>query len=155
MRVDNLLIEIDETISNINKFNPSALERDYLAKFLAVLISGIYEECIKDMITQKICSTCSQEAMLLVENYLYEHFRNPTNANIVELLSKFNSKWSDDFNNPHIIHNILKSGVDLIVENRNHFAHGQPFNATLHDITEAHKRGKEVIKKLREIILID
>ena len=89
-RVEELLKEIDDTISNIQKFNPSALERDYLAKFLAVFISGTYEVCIKDMITQKICSTCSQEAILLVENYLYEHFRNPTIVNIGELLSKFN-----------------------------------------------------------------
>ena len=151
-RVEELLKEIDDTISNIEKFKPSELERDYLAKFLAVFISGTYEECIKDIITQKICSTCSQEAMLLVENYLYENFRNPTIANIEQLLLKFNPDWRDEFVK---MHSLLKSGVDLIVENRNRFSHGRTFNITLRETIEAHEKGKEVIIKIREIILND
>ena len=94
--VEDLLAQIDLAIDNISGMEDSSpLQKSYLAKFLTVLISGIYEEAIKTILNEKIARLDSREVSSFVENSLRSFFRNPSVSNITSYLRKFSLSWGD------------------------------------------------------------
>jgi len=152
-RVQNLLNDIEITISNIHNFvGINQREKSYLAQYLAVYICGTYEECIKNTITLWAQTKCSPEIVSFIDKYLYEHFRNPDSDRVIELLQKFNSGWADEIQK---MSKIIKDALDSIVLNKNHIARGQKSEITLNDIDKWYPRSKQIILKIDQLLLED
>ncbi|MDO8510550.1 MAG: HEPN domain-containing protein [Nanoarchaeota archaeon] len=151
LRAKNLLEDIENTIEDIKKFDyASDLEKSYLAKFLVVFISGMYEEIIETIISEKVEQLRSPQVSSFINKYLEDYFRNPKFEKILDLLKKFDENWAEELNKTE---KILKIALDNIVINKNAIAHGNLCEITLPRVNEDYKNSKKVIEKIDQIIL--
>ncbi|MBP7708801.1 hypothetical protein KA107_03880 [Candidatus Pacearchaeota archaeon] len=147
-----ILAEIDSTISEINSFpHSSFIEQAYLAKFLVVFISGIYEESIERIINDMTQRLGKNEISSFIEKSISNNFRNPNIENVKKLLSKFgNNLWIDEINT---LSEEIKNSFNSINSNKNALAHGTPVSITLSDVTDYYHKSRCVIEKIDDLLL--
>ena len=148
-----LLDQVDTAIKNINGFaNTTPLEQSYLAKFLVVFISGIYEEVIEGIINKmiEIRSSNNPEISRFMGNYLRHRFQNPNMKNICQLLKQFNNEWTRIIT---ALPQNARVALDNIVDNKNGIAHGQTVVLTLNDVQVYYNNSRIVIEKIDELLL--
>lgn len=91
---EELLDSIDISIKNITNFsNISDLEKAYLAKYLVVFISGVYEEAIETIINEKVEELKSKRISKYIASTMHYNFQNPNIDKIVSLLNAFDDEW--------------------------------------------------------------
>jgi len=148
---ENLLKQIDQAITDINSFSSASLqEKSYLAKFLVVFISGIFEEAIETIINEKISTLHSLEVSKFVESSVEFTFRNPRIANVTQLLKKFNDSWGATIIQ---MPDNSKIALNNIVENKDGLAHGGGCNVTLSEVYQYYQDSRLIIEKIDEIVL--
>lgn len=148
---ENLLKQIDRAIFDIQSFSSaSLLEKSYLAKFLVVFISGIYEEVVEIIINEKISRLNSFEVSKFVDSSVANSFRNPGIKNIAQLLKTFDDSWAVAINQ---MADNSKSALNAIVENKNGLAHGGVCNVTLSEVYRYYQDSRLIIEKIDEIVL--
>src|SRR5438128_1969874 len=110
------LSQIDAAIAEINGFSgASAAEQAYLAKFLVVFISGIYEESIETIINEMVQKLGKPEVSNFVEESIHISFRNPGIKNVKELLGRFgNASWKSEID---LLPQDTKDALDSICSN--------------------------------------
>ena len=154
-----LLNQIDMSIVNIKNIaanniirfsitNP--IENSYLASYLTVYISGIYEETIETIIKEKFSRLNRNYVDRYIEKTVGQGFRNPNIENIRNLLKKINSRWSKIIGGLPILN---KSALNSIVSNKNLLAHGQSTNLTLREVLQYYSNSRLIIEKIDEIVL--
>lgn len=148
---DILLNSINTTIMQINAFsNANALEKAYLAKFLVVFISGIYEEAIETIVNEKIERLNRKYVSNYIKHTLKKGFRNPSTGNILNLLSRFNNSWKEKIKS---LPQQNKEALDNIVTNKNSLAHGISVILTLSDVLQYYQDSRIVIEAIDDIVL--
>ena len=91
---EELLDSIDVSIKNITNFsNISDLEKAYLAKYLVVFISGVYEEAIETIMNEKVEELKSKRINKYIASTIHYNFQNPDINKIVKLLNAFDDEW--------------------------------------------------------------
>lgn len=91
--------DIELTIKTIKSFkSASEAEKSYLAKYMVVYISGLYEECIECILNERISLLGSRELDKFAERKIEETFRNPDIPKLVGLLGLFDDKWKEKIN---------------------------------------------------------
>lgn len=148
-----LLDDIDKILVDYKSFlNISKLEESYLAYYLTVYISGIYEETIETIINEMInYNTVSFEIKAFIKLKLDKTFRNPSTENILKLLKDFNNlTWERSFK---LIPQINKDALDSIVNNKNLIAHGQPSTITLGDVEQFYRNSRILIETIDTLLL--
>lgn len=121
--------------------------RSHVAKYLTVLISGIYEDTIKNLLKESI-----QRESLTKEtrNFIFKQidiiFRNPSHNNINKLLSKFNKEWLIKLREK--IKEENWEALNSIVNNKNNIAHGDRCDITFNDIKNYYDTSKIIIIEL-------
>lgn len=146
-----LLDGIDQTIKDIDSIvGSNYLVDSYLAKFLVVHISGIYEQAIENIFIDFADQNTSRtELVTYVENCLDRYFRNPNFRKIIELIEAFgNTVWKDE------IKNLSSEGLALnsIVNNKNSLAHGQATTITLLDVKQFYTKSRLIIETIDSFI---
>lgn len=146
------LAQIDAAITEIQGFTTaSPAEQAYLAKFLVVFISGIYEESIETIINEMVQKLGKQEVSNFVEQSIHVGFRNPSVESIKGLLGRFgNNSWKTAIDS---LPQDSKDALDSICSNKNALAHGNPVTLTLSDVLEYHRKSKTVIEKIDDLLL--
>lgn len=133
-----------------NYFQALELEdelRSHVAKYLTVLISGIYEDTIKNLLKESI-----QRESLTKEtrNFIFKQidiiFRNPLHKNINKLLSKFNKEWLIKLREK--IKEENWEALNSIVNNKNNIAHGNRCDITFDDIKNYYNHSKIILMEL-------
>ena len=142
--LDRLFLEFAET----------SLEdeiKSYIARFLTVLISGMFEDIIKNIIKEfvkkdKICAE--------TEKFLFKSielsFRNPDRTNLQSFLKKFNPEWAKELNST--IEEINWESLNSIVANKNNIAHGELCLITFEDINQYYYNSKKIIIEIDRIV---
>jgi hypothetical protein len=149
--VDRLLQSVDTVIGNIQGLsNISALERSYLTGYLIVFISGVYEEAIETIISEKIARLGAPYVSQYVQKTVAQWFRNPCCNNITQLLGRFDDNWKNVFRN---LSSRSRDALDSIVNNKNALAHGGPFSVTFQDVVTYFNDSRTVIEALDNTIL--
>lgn len=149
-RVRTEFDSIDESIKKVENHTGDAEIASYLSSFLAVMICGVYEDCIEHLICQKAAKAQDPEVYQYVRSTIAESFRNPKFARIVEILTKFSRGYADALKNN--IEDKSKVALDSIVENKNAVAHGRPSNVTILDIKDYHNRCIPIFESLENIL---
>lgn len=148
-----LLDSIDLTISDFASFsNASALEKSYLAKYLVVYISGVYEEVIETIINEMVSrNTSSSEIKEYVKGKLSRSFRNPNYENLKILIGDFgNQSWKQQVG---LIPSNQIAALNSINSNKNAIAHGQSIILTLTDVIDYYGKSKPIIYLIDSALL--
>ena len=139
-----------------HEFDEDEQLKSHIAKYLTVLISGMYEDMIKKIINQLIFNEMFAEN---TPQYLKEYisdkvdksFRNPDQSNTKGFLKSFNKEWTKTLN--QIIDSECWNALESIVWQKNLIAHGNNSTITFNDIKKYYTNSIEIIKELDRLIL--
>lgn len=151
LSAQELLDSIDQTIIDIDSITGSNSTVDsYLAKFLVVYISGIYEEVFETILidfTRK--NTSRTEISAYVANNLNRYFQNPRFDKVCKTMGEFDEKWGCE------LRKLINEGraLDSIVNNKNSLAHGSPITITLTDVKKFYADSRIVFEKVDSLAL--
>jgi len=124
--------------------------KSHIAKYLTVLISGIYEDIVKTRIEEYLNNINSDsEVRNYINNDLAKSFRNPDTSNLKGVLKKFSTQWVDRIKS---LDSIYTDALDSIVNNKNLIAHGVNCNISYDNIREYFINSKFVIVELDNLL---
>lgn len=148
----SLMDQIDLSIKDCTLVTPTQQVFDsYLAKYLIVFISGIYEESIETIINDMVANLGSPHVSSFVKDRLSMNFQNPNFDNISNLVKKFgNITWSTRLS---AIPLIAKDSINSIVSNKNAIAHGSPVVITIRDVISYYNESKQIIDVIDDMML--
>jgi len=152
IRAKELLDSIDDTIKNINGFSISSdLEKAYLARYLVVFISGIYEEAIETIINENVEKLNSKKISKYIASSLEANFQNPNIYKISNLLDRFEANLGEVFKKQ--MPEEAKLALGSIVANKNAIAHGDSTNITLRVVIQYYIDSRIIIEKVDDLFL--
>lgn len=123
----------------------------HAAKYLTVIISGTYEDIIKNTMSTFIHKqTNKKEVSTFASKQIEVVFRNPTKENTKQFIEKFNKEWMKELNKN--IENKKWEALDSIVYNKNLIAHGKPSQITLPSLIEHYESSKSIMLELNQTI---
>jgi len=147
---EELLDGIDVSIKNITNFsNISDLEKAYLAKYLVVFISGVYEEAIETIMNEKVEELKSKRINKYIASTIHYNFQNPDINKIVKLLNAFDDEWGGRIKQ---MPDVNKAALGNIVTRKNDIAHGNSFDVTLGAVIKWYEDSRKIIEKIDEIV---
>lgn len=150
-KCQQLIIKIDSALRCIKRHTDCGDEiKSYLAKFLTVLICGIYEELIETIINEWVSKLNCLEVSSFISKKIKLSFQNPKYKKIKELLDVLSEKWGNDFKaniNPKSI-----DALESIVNQKNNIAHGEDSMITIIDIEKYYKDSLVIIETIEKII---
>lgn len=147
---EELLDGIDVSIKNITNFsNISDLEKAYLAKYLVVFISGVYEEAIETIMNEKVEELKSKRINKYIASTIHYNFQNPDINKIVKLLNAFDDEWGRRIKQ---MPDVNKAALGNIVTRKNDIAHGNSFDVTLGAVIKWYEDSRKIIEKIDEIV---
>jgi hypothetical protein len=127
--------------------------RSHIAKYLTVIISGIYEDLIKRGIDSYLIDANTE---VEIRNYVGSSvsigFRNPDSHNLKALLKKFSQDWSDRIK---VVDSTSLDAIDSIVNNKNLIAHGANCEITYDSIKEYYINSKSVLIEIDRLLTVD
>lgn len=138
-----------------NYFSATKLEEElqsHVAKYLTVLISGMYEDIIKHIVKEYIQKEVNA---LQIENFMNntidKSFRNPDHQNLKGFFNRFDKDWMKKLDEKLEGKDI--DALDSIVNQKNLIAHGRNSNITLEDIKKYYESSKNIIIEIDSLIL--
>lgn len=147
---EELLDSIDVSIKNITNFsNISDLEKAYLAKYLVVFTSGVYEEAIETIMNEKVEELKSKRINKYIASTIHYNFQNPDINKIVKLLNAFDDEWGRRIKQ---MPDVNKAALGNIVTRKNDIAHGNSFDVTLRAVIRWYEDSRKIIEKIDEIV---
>ncbi len=152
IRAKELLDSIDDTIKNISGIpNISDLEKAYLARYLVVFISGIYEEAIETIINEKVEKLKSKRICKFIASSLDDNFQNPNIYKIANLLDRFEDNLGEGFKKK--MPDYAKAALGSIVTHKNAIAHGDTTDITLNAVMIFYRDSKIIIEEIDNVCL--
>jgi hypothetical protein len=150
--VEDKLRHIDSLFGYFDKLNLDEELKSHIAKYLTVLISGIYEESIETILKESIHNgPISPE----IENFVFKQigitFRNPNQENINKLLNQFSEEWSIELKEK--IKEKDWACINSICVNKNQIAHGNSCEITFADIKRFYTGSQVILNELDSLIL--
>ena len=157
--------EVEMKIERINflftyfeghEFDGDEQLKSHVAKYLTVLISGMYEDMIKKIIDQLIFNemfveNTPQFFKKFISDKVNKSFRNPDQSNTKGLLNSINKEWTKTLN--QIIDTKSWDALDSIVRQKNLIAHGNDSAITFNEIKIYYDNSIGIIKELDRLIL--
>jgi hypothetical protein len=152
LAAQSLMDQIDSSIKDCSSISSSHLSiESYLAKYLIVFISGIYEESIETIVNEMVDKLGNSNVSLYVKDRLNRNFQNPSYDTINDLIKKFgNPVWTTRLNALPLD---AKDSINSIVQNKNAIAHGSPVILTIGDVINYHVNSKQIIATIDDMLL--
>lgn len=142
---------IDDAIKRVEAYQGDTQIASYLSSFLAVMISGIYEDCIEHLFCERAAKVNDAELYQYVKKTIAQLFRNPKFANLLDITQRFSDKWTRNLKNK--IPYGSKVALDSIVDNKNAVSHGGTSNLTISDIKDYHSRCRRIFVTLEKMLI--
>jgi hypothetical protein len=147
---NEILKNIDEAIADIKKLEDIGItdsNKAYLAKFLIVYISGLYEKLIKNILVGRALLHHDEYTANFILGF---RWYSPKFENIISLLDRFNKGWGVELRR---VDKKYQDAISSIANNKNNIAHGEDISLTLNDVYNYYSDSKILIHKIDEIIL--
>jgi len=123
--------------------------RSHIAKYITVIISGVYEDLVKKGIEDFLNdNNIKVEVKNYINNTLKKSFRNPDAGNLKSLLKSFSKDWFDKITS---LGADKVAALDSVVNNKNLIAHGQNCNITYLELKDYYVKTREILTALDEI----
>ncbi len=149
----NFTRRINSAISQIESLpdDGSADEiKSNLSKYLCILISGYTEKVFINMLVQYFTIRNSPRIPRFITQ-THKHTTNLKMKKIEEILSSFDSYWSDRLHS-HMKYDEYSAAVNSISENRNKIAHGDNTNVTVNNLKIWFSKIEELFDEISRII---
>jgi len=95
----------------------------HLAAYITVLISGVFEDCIEHLFTQRVHKTGDNEVESYVVKVIGERFRNPDYGVVSGLLKEFSPEYQQRFKDKVAHDGREATALESILGNKNSLAH--------------------------------
>lgn len=141
--------KLDSYFARANDKSVRDETRADLARFGAVLVCGFVEQCVADVILERL----NPRAHSKVLNFVRSHFRRGTNYNckaIGELLDRFDSNWASTFRDFCEKNGRHAEALDSAYTLRNSIAHGGDANRGVKGVEELYRSAVAVVEALIE-----
>lgn len=126
--------------------------KSHISKYLTVLISGIYEDSIKNILKESIHrESITKEVKGFIFKQIDTIFRNPTHKNLKGLLNRFNKAWLNKIHQKIVDEEW--EALNSIVNNKNNIAHGDSSSITFDDIFTYYQKSKKILTELDSLII--
>lgn len=150
--VEEKLRHIDSLFCYFDELNLDEELKSHIAKYLTVLISGIYEESIETILKESIQNKpISPE----IKNFVFKQvgimFRNPNRENIIKLINQFSENWSAKLKEK--IEDKDWDCINSICNNKTQIAHGNSCEITFADIKRFYTGSQIILIELDALIL--
>lgn len=142
---------IDESIKKASAVGGDVELTSMLSSYLTVLISGIYEDCIEQLLIVRAGKKGDSEIESFVKSLVDRTFRNPKYDRIRELVEYLNPLYGKALDKKLGKDSI--DGINTIVDNKNYLAHGRTCNLTLSDVSNCHTRAVKIFEELETLLL--
>ncbi len=148
MKIDFL----DFVFNEIDKKITDSQVQSYLTQYLSVLICGVYEDIIENLLFEFVKKDpISVETLNFIFNSIDKGFRNPNSGNIKSMMRNFNPPWVDQLN--LVVTRSEWDALESVVANKNKIAHGESSTITYVLIKQYYTESKKVIIALDSIIV--
>ncbi len=143
--------EIHHALKDAKEIHSAQPEAEqFLAGYLVVFISGVFEDCIERLFIERARLTEDEHLASFVEETMNKSFRNPTCENIKAFLGRLDRRHKDRLDRK--VAGFYQDGLDAIVNNKNALAHGRSANATLREVIDYYFRARRVFQGLEDIL---
>jgi hypothetical protein len=143
---------LDFVFSDLDSKTIDPQIQSYLAQHLTVLICGIYEDIIENLLMEFVQrDPISVETGDFIYNAIDRSFRNPDQSNLKNILKQFCKTWPHQLDT-QVSDNDWKA-FDSIASQKNLIAHGGQSQITYKDIKKYYISSKNVIIQLDLILL--
>lgn len=136
-------------------FSATKLEEElqsHVAKYLTVLISGMYEDIIRNIVKEYIQKEVNAlQIKNFMNNTIDNSFRNPAHQNLKGFFNRFDKDWMKKLDEKLEKKDI--DALDSIVAQKNLIAHGENSCITLGDIKKYYEYSKNIIIEIDSLIL--
>ena len=150
--VEERLRHIDSLFGYFERLNLDEELKSHIAKYLTVLISGIYEESVETILKESIQNgPISPEIEKFVFTQIGFIFKNPKRENIIKLLNQFSENWSVELKEK--IKERDWDYLNSICANKNQIAHGNSCEITFADIKQFFTGSQIILIELDALIL--
>ena len=126
----------------------------HLAAYLSVLITGMVEDCIEYLVSQRVGKTQDREVQDFVSETLRQRFRNPDRGRISDLLKQFSTSYQQRFAKriPH--DGSAATALRSIVENKNSLSHTGTWKLqmTVADADNYYHRILPILEALEDVL---
>jgi len=124
----------------------------YLAGYLVVLISGVFEDCAERLICDRADRAGDPELACFIRRRLSLTFRNPTPDKIRDVLKDFDSSYHSKYRKR--VPSEAEEALASIVTNKNHLAHGTTakMQVTIADVDGYFQRSNQVLAALEDVL---
>ncbi len=126
-----------------------------LAAYISVLITGVIEDCVEYLFTQRVLKITDKEVEHYVLKVISERFRNPTYSSITGLLKEFSSDYQDIFK-AKISHDGKEAtALESVVDNKNSLAHigTIKLQMTISEINDYYQRIIPILETVETILI--
>jgi len=150
-------LEVENLIANITSWtndDHSSELSAHLAAYTSVIITGVLEDCIEYLISQRVCKVNDTEIRNYIRCNIDRHFRNADYSTISGLLKEFSHDYQKSFSDKIVPNGIEATALDSIIRNKNSLAHfgTSKLELTANDIEEYYQRIMPVLEAIEEIL---
>ena len=122
----------------------------FLAGYLVVFISGVFEDCVEKLFTERARLTSDSKIVSFIAEMMHQRFRNPDFDNIKGFLNALDPDYKRRLN--AAVDPVYQDGLNAIVTNKNDLAHGSSVKVTLTDVVDYYFRARRVFQALEDIL---
>lgn len=126
--------------------------QSFLAIYLAVLASGVYEDVIETLFSSYAAKNGNPQIQNFFRETLNKTFRNPDSGKVKEFLNRVDTDWGAKFDGILRAGGGTTSGMDSIVNNKNQIAHGGMSSATVADVEKFHAQALAVLDAVEQVM---
>ncbi len=123
----------------------------YLGGYFAVMISGVFEDCVEHLIWERANRTDDKELASLVQLLIDQNFRNPDAGKILRLVKCLSAEYVEKYRSR--VKERHSTALDSIVTNKNDLGHGTlKKNVTVSDVRDYFQRAVPILEALETIL---
>lgn len=126
----------------------------HLAAYISVLIVGVIEDCIENLIAMRAKKANDPEIHNFVVRMIEQRFRNPDYQKISEILLNFSSTYRDTFKSRITPNGNESDALKSLIGNKNALAHTgiANLNLTIGDVQSYYNKSMLVLQELEQIL---
>lgn len=146
--LDRILKKTESKFDKIKLISDIELQAEF-SKYLCILSSGFFEECIK-LVFEKYSVNHGDERILKFIIKQFKHRTNFTDKKIAELLDEFSAEWGSEY---RILRDDSQAeALNSIYTNRNLIAHGKDSGISYAALKPYYEAIKRLVKTVDIII---
>lgn len=155
--LDSCATELESIKALLYGLGEGARPSPYLKKYAVIRATGSIEIGFKQIIADKVDEGSEVQVKNFIKRKIRESSCNPKLSMIENMLSEFDGRWRDKFDELLSLENkpALKGSLTELVNARNEFAHGGAPDIDIVHTINYFEDGKKILEILDEVVNFD